>query len=66
MTLTSEQALEMYADIKVIKNKLESHLVTQTNHEQRITNLERGYWIFVGVCSVITFILPFIINAFLK
>ena len=66
MSLTSEQELEMYADIKVIKQMLENHQGIQKNHEKRIVALERGYWIFVGVSSVITFVLPFIINYFLN
>lgn len=66
MSLTSEQELEMYADIKVIKERLDSYLTTQDNHEQRITSLEHGYWVFVGISSVVTFILPFILHHFLK
>lgn len=66
MSLTPEQELEMYADIKVIKQMLENHQGIQKNHEKRIIALERGYWIFVGVSSVITFVLPFIINYFLR
>ena len=66
MSLTSEQELEMYADIKVIKQMLENHQGIQKNHEKRIIALERGYWIFGGVSSVVTFILPFFINSFMK
>ena len=66
MSLTSEQELEMYADIKVIKNNCLSCRKTQDNHERRISFLEKGYWIFVGVSSMVTFILPFFINSFMK
>ena len=66
MSLTSEQELEMYSDIKVIKQLLESHGHVQNDHEKRITILEHGFWIFVGVSSVITFVLPFFLNHFFK
>lgn len=66
MSLTSEQELEMYSDIKVIKQLLESHQNIQNDHEKRITTLEHGFWIFVGISSVITFVLPFILNHFLR
>ena len=66
MSLTSEQELEMYSDIKVIKQLLENHQNVQNDHEKRITILEHGFWIFVGISSVITFILPFILNHFLR
>lgn len=66
MSLTSEQELEMYSDIKVIKNNCLTCRKIQDSHEKRIAALEKGYWIFVGVSSVITFILPFIIHHFLK
>ena len=66
MSLTSEQELEMYSDIKVIKNNCLFCRKMQDSHEKRITTLEKGYWVFVGVSSVITFILPFILNHFLK
>lgn len=66
MSLTSEQELEMYSDIKVIKQLLESHQNVQNDHEKRITTLEHGFWIFAGVSSVVTFVLPFFINHFLR
>ena len=66
MSLTSEQELEMYSDIKVIKQLLENHQNVQNDHEERITILEHGFWIFVGISTVITFILPFFINHFLR
>ena len=66
MSLTSEQELEMYSDIKVIKQLLENHQHVQNDHEKRITILEHGFWIFVGISTVITFILPFILNHFLR
>lgn len=66
MSLTSEQELEMYSDIKVIKNNCLACKQVQNSHEKRITALEKGYWVFVGVSSVITFILPFILNHFLR
>lgn len=66
MSLTSEQELEMYSDIKVIKNNCLTCKKTQESHEKRIATLEKGYWIFVGVSSVVTFVLPFIINYFLR
>lgn len=66
MSLTSEQELEMYSDIKVIKQLLENHQHVQNDHEKRISMLEKGYWIFVGISSVITFILPFILNLIIK
>ena len=66
MSLTSEQELEMYSDIKVIKQLLENHQNVQKKKKKRITILEHGFWIFVGVSSVVTFILPFFINHFLR
>ena len=66
MSLTSEQELEMYSDIKVIKQLLENHQHVQNDHEKRISMLEKGYWIFVGISSVITFILPFILDLIIK
>lgn len=66
MSLTEAQELEMYSDIKVIKNNCLSCSKIQNNHEKRISMLEKGYWVFVGVSSVITFILPFILNHFLR
>lgn len=66
MSLTSEQELEMYSDIKVIKNNCLACKNMQDNHEKRITALEHGFWIFVGVSSVVTFVLPFVLNHFLK
>ena len=66
MSLTSDQELEMYSDIKVIKQLLENHQNVQNDHEKRITILEHGFWIFVGVSSVITFVLPFFINYLLR
>lgn len=66
MSLTSEQELEMYSDIKVIKNNCLFCRKVQDSHEKRLAILEKGYWIFVGVSSVITFVLPFILHFFLK
>ena len=66
MTLTSEQQLEMFADIKVIKNNCLNYKKAQEDHEKRISMLEKGYWIFVGISSVITFILPFILDLIIK
>lgn len=65
MTLTSEQQFEMFADIKVIKNNCLNCKKAQEDHESRIKFLEKAYWIFVGISSVITFVLPFIIAYFL-
>lgn len=66
MTLTAEQELEMYSDIKVIKNNCLNCKQVQANHEQRLSILEKGYWIFVGVSSVVTFILPFLLHHFFR
>lgn len=66
MSLTGEQELEMYSDIKVIKNNCIGCKKIQENHEKRITSLEHGFWIFVGISSVITFVLPFFINHIFK
>jgi len=66
MSLTEAQELEMYSDIKVIKNNCLTCRKIQDNHEKRISMLEKGYWIFVGVSSVITFILPFILHLIIK
>lgn len=62
MTLTSEQQFEMFADIKVIKNNCMGCKDIQKDHEKRIKFLEKAYWIFVGISTVITFILPFIME----
>ena len=64
MALTEQQELEMYADIKVIKNNCLACKQIQNSHEKRITVLEKAYWIFVGISTVITFILPFILHHF--
>lgn len=66
MSLTPDQELEMYSDIKVIKNNCLACKQVQNSHEKRIAALERGYWKFVGICSVIAFILPFIVNHLMK
>lgn len=66
MSLTEAQELEMYSDIKVIKNNCLTCRKIQDNHEKRISMLEKGYWVFVGISSVITFILPFILHHFLR
>ena len=66
MSLTGEQELEMYANVKVIMNNCLACKQVQNNHEKRLATLEKGYWVFVGVSSVITFILPFILHHFLK
>lgn len=66
MSLTSAQELEMYSDIKVIKNNCLACKQVQNSHGKRIAALEKGYWIFVGVSSVITFILPFILHLIIK
>lgn len=66
MTLTSEQQFEMFADIKVIKNNCLNCKKAQEDYEKRISMLEKGYWIFVGISSVITFILPFILDLIIK
>lgn len=66
MSLTGEQELEMFADIKVIKNNCLYCKDVQDDHEERLKTLEHGYWVFVGVSSVITFILPFILHHFLR
>ena len=56
MSLTQEQQLEMFADIKVIKNNCIGCKQQMTELEKRVKFLEQGYWKFVGVASVVLFI----------
>ena len=65
MSLTEEQELEMYANVKVIMNNCLACKQVQNSHENRISVLEKAYWIFVGISSVITFVLPFVIHHFM-
>ena len=53
MYLTDEQQIEMYSDIKVIKNNCVRCMECQKDHEKRIKGLERFRWITVGGCGVI-------------
>lgn len=55
MSLTPEQELEMYADIKVIKDKLERDYGSIADHEERIKKLERAYWWVAGACAVVSY-----------
>lgn len=62
MSLTPEQELEMYADIKVIKDKLERDYGSIADHEKRIKKLECAYWWLAGACAVVSYF----INRFLS
>lgn len=62
MSLTPEQELEMYSDIKVIKSKLEGYSDCQEDHEKRIKKLENAYWWLLGIGTAISYF----INQFLK
>lgn len=57
MSLTPEQELEMYADIKVIKNNCVRCFECQKDHEKRIKKLEHVYWEFLGACIIISFLI---------
>ena len=64
MTLTPTQELEMYSDIKVIKNNCLICRSQIKDLEKRIKFLENKYWIFYGIGLVISIILPVIIHKF--
>ncbi len=70
MSLTPEQELEMYADIKVIKETLKSDFRSLESHEKRITKLENSYnWlagVATGAGAVTGAIASFIIHLFLR
>ena len=70
MSLTTEQELEMYADIKVIKETLKSDFRSLESHEKRITKLENSYnWlagVATGAGAVTGAIASFIIHLFLR
>ena len=70
MSLTPKQELEMYADIKVIKNKLENDCRSLGNHEERIAKLEKSYnWlagVATGAGAVTGAIASFFINVFMR
>ena len=70
MSLTPEQELEMYADIKVIKDKLERDFTCLDDHEKRIKKLESSYSWFAGAVAVAGAVagavVSFFINMFLK
>ena len=66
MSLTPEQELEMYADIKVIKDKLERNFTCLGDHEKRIKKLESSYSWFAGAGAVAGAVASFFINMFLK
>ncbi len=57
MSLSSEQQLEMYGDIKVIKNNCARCLECQKDHERRIKSLERSYWKILGGSAVIMWLI---------
>lgn len=57
MALTSEQQLEMYSDIKVIKSNCDRCMKCQIDHEKRIKALEQFRWITFGGCAVIMWII---------
>ena len=70
MSLTPEQELEMYADIKVIKDKLERDFTCLDDHEKRIKKLESSYSWFAGAVAVAGAVagavVSFFINMFLE
>ena len=66
MTLTPTQELEMYSDIKVIKNNCLICRSQIKDLEKRIKFIENKYWIFYGIGLVISGLIPMIIHYFLK
>lgn len=66
MTLTPTQELEMYSDIKVIKNNCLICRSQIKDLEKRIKFLENKYWIFYGIGLVASIILPTMIHIFFK
>ena len=66
MTLTPTQELEMYSDIKVIKNNCLICRSQIKDLEKRIKFLENKYWIFYGISLVTTAMLPVIIHIFFR
>ena len=64
MTLTPTQELEMYSDIKVIKNNCLICRSQIKDFEKRLKFIENKYWIFYGFGLVISVMLPVIIHRF--
>jgi hypothetical protein len=64
MTLTPTQELEMYSDIKVIKNNCLICRSQVKDLENRIKFLENKYWIFYGIGLVASIIFPIVIHKF--
>ena len=64
MTLTPTQELEMYSDIKVIKNNCLICRSQIKNLEKRIKFLENNYWLFYGAGLAVSIILPILIHKF--
>ena len=77
MTLTAQEQREMYADIKLIKNILESNLKNLEDHETRLKRIENFIqetkddkkwmgWIYGGLGGVIVWLLSFLKEVFIK
>ena len=60
MTLTPTQELEMYSDIKVIKNNCLICRSQIKNLEKRMAFIENKYWIFYGIGLCVSIVLPFL------
>ncbi|MBQ7450375.1 hypothetical protein IJS77_03075 [bacterium] len=64
LTLTPTQELEMYSDIKVIKNNCLICRSQIKDLEKRVKFLENKYWIFYGFGLLASIILPILIHKF--
>lgn len=55
MSLTAEQELEVYSNIKVIASNCVTCKTTQSDHEKRIRFLEQKFWLFYGIACAVSF-----------
>lgn len=62
MSLTPEQELEMYADIKVIKNNCVVCRGQIEDHEKRLKKLENHFLRLSGALAVLSFILHYFLK----
>ena len=58
MTLTPTQELEMYSDIKVIKNNCLICRSQIKDLEKRMVFIENKYWIFYGIGLCVSIVIP--------
>ena len=66
MTLTPTQELEMYSDIKVIKNNCLICRSQIKDLEKRVKFIENKYWIFYGIGLCVSVIFPIVFHYIFK